>query len=160
MISLKQAEFGFPTQKDDRKLWKPSAIIQKVLFRFFWPFISWHYPFKRLAFVIFCSDVDQYQKQMPDITDRLSGGWVSVKSTEQCFGSVGSVSLSTGAFLYAPYSFLLISYKFWGEGGGNTHNTLWALVTPYDTPLQPIKITRWLLYGTPPVQVWFIRPCA
>jgi hypothetical protein len=27
---------------------------------------------KRLAFVIFCSDVDQYQKQMPDITDRLS----------------------------------------------------------------------------------------
>ena len=25
---------------------------------------------KRLAFVIFCSDVDQYQKQMPDITDR------------------------------------------------------------------------------------------
>ena len=28
---------------------------------------------KRLAFVIFCSDVDQYQKQMPDITDRLSG---------------------------------------------------------------------------------------
>jgi len=27
---------------------------------------------KRLAFVIFCSDIDQYQKQMPDITDRLS----------------------------------------------------------------------------------------
>jgi hypothetical protein len=27
---------------------------------------------KRLAFVIFCSAVDQYQKQMPDITDRLS----------------------------------------------------------------------------------------
>ena len=27
---------------------------------------------KRLAFVIFCSDVDQYQKQMPDITDRLN----------------------------------------------------------------------------------------
>ena len=31
---------------------------------------------KRLAFVIFCSDVDQYQKQMPDITDRLSA-WCS-----------------------------------------------------------------------------------
>ena len=27
---------------------------------------------KRLAWVIFCSDVDQYQRQMPDITDRLS----------------------------------------------------------------------------------------
>jgi hypothetical protein len=41
----------------------------------------------------------------------------------------------TGAFLYAPYSFLLSS-----------HNTLWDLVTPYDTPLQPVKITRGLLY--------------
>jgi hypothetical protein len=27
---------------------------------------------KRLAWVIFCSDIDQYQRQMPDITDRLS----------------------------------------------------------------------------------------
>ena len=27
---------------------------------------------KRLAWVIFCSEVDQYQRQMPDITDRLS----------------------------------------------------------------------------------------
>ncbi len=26
--------------------------------------------------------------------------------------------LCTGAFLYAPYSFLLISYKFWMGGGG------------------------------------------
>ncbi len=26
--------------------------------------------------------------------------------------------LCTGAFLYAPYSFLLISNKFWMEGGG------------------------------------------
>ena len=35
---------------------------------------------KRLAFVIFCSAVDQYQKQMPDITDRLSGaGYWSLK---------------------------------------------------------------------------------
>ena len=27
---------------------------------------------KRLAFVIFCSDIDQYQKQMPDITGKNS----------------------------------------------------------------------------------------
>ena len=27
---------------------------------------------KRLAFVIFCSDVDQYQKQMPEIQERLA----------------------------------------------------------------------------------------
>jgi hypothetical protein len=55
--------------------------------------------------------------------------------------------LCTGAFLYAPYSFLLISNKF-SRGGGSAVmllNRTEGVVGPYNLP----KITRGLLYIKP-----------
>merc|ERR1719189_2203201 len=36
---------------------------------------------KRLAFVIFCSDIDQYQKQVPDIQERLAESLRTIPSS-------------------------------------------------------------------------------
>ncbi len=45
--SKQKLHFGFPSQKDNRKLWKPLAVIQKVLFR-----ILGHAPRNRPLFVL------------------------------------------------------------------------------------------------------------
>jgi hypothetical protein len=47
--------FRFLSQKDKWKLWKPKALIQKVLFRILGPlktFSSWHYPFTSLLSIV------------------------------------------------------------------------------------------------------------
>jgi hypothetical protein len=44
--------FWFPSQKDSKKMWKPSALIQKLLFCILEPikiYFSWHYPFNVLS---------------------------------------------------------------------------------------------------------------
>ncbi len=80
------------------------------------------------------------------------------------------IDLCTGAFLYAPYRFLLISFQFWG--GGSAVMLLNRLVRQcYLTALEEgwyqvwalkptVKVTRGLLYIKPPKHLWFIWPCA
>ena len=46
---------------------------------------------KRLAFVIFCSDMDQYQKQMPEIQGEILLDiliWFALKVLNQCISRV------------------------------------------------------------------------